>query len=105
MHPVAVGYVEEALLQEARRAMRNHTVTFHLAETETAVTSTTLSWLARQDLRRAAASRMDLIADHMLQALVIGWIEEYHDLHSLSSEPVVHDLVAVSLVAQIVQLV
>ena len=85
--------------------MRHHAVTFHLAETQTAVTSTTLGWLARQDLRRAAASRMDLITNHMLQALVIGRIEEYHDFHSLSSEPVVHDLVAVSLVAQIVQLV
>ena len=85
--------------------MRHHTVTFHLAETESTVTGTTFGWLARQDLCRTAASRMDLIADHMLQALVIGRIEEYHDLHSLSSEPVVHDLVAVSLVAQVVQLV
>ena len=47
---------------------------------------------------------MDLVTDHMLQALIVSWVEEDHDLEALTSEPIVHDLVAVSLVAQIVQL-
>ena len=105
MHSVAVRYIEQALFKEASRAMGHHAITLHLAETETTVTSATFGWLARQNLCRTATSRMDLIAHHMLQALIIGRIEEDHNLHSFSSEPIVHDFVAVSLVTQVVQLV
>lgn len=48
---------------------------------------------------------MDLVTHHVLKPLIIGWIEEDHDLHALSCEAIVHDFVAVALIAQIVQLV
>ena len=45
---------------------------------------------------------MDLVTDHMLQALIVSRVEEDHDFEALTGESVVHHLVAVSLVAQIV---
>ena len=41
----------------------------------------------------------------MLKALIVGRVKENHDLHTLACEAVIHDLVAVSLIAQVVQLV
>ena len=48
---------------------------------------------------------MNFVANHVLKPLIVGRIKEDHDFHPLSSEAIVHDLVAVALVAQIVQLV
>lgn len=48
---------------------------------------------------------MNLVTDHMLQSLIVGWVEEDHDFKLLASEAVVHDLVSISLVAKLMQLV
>ena len=48
---------------------------------------------------------MDLVTDHVLQPLIVGRIEEDHDFHAFPGEAVVHDLIAIALVAEIMQLV
>ena len=102
---VAVRYIEETFFKESGRAVRNHAVTFHLSESQTTVTSSSFSWLASEDLGRAAASRVDLVADHMLEPLVIGGVEEDHNLKLLASKAVVHDFISVPLIPELVQLV
>jgi len=102
---VLIRDIEETFLQESGRAMRYHAVTFHLSESQTAVTSSSLSWLAGENLSRTAASGVDLVADHMLQSLIVGRVEEDHDFELLASEAIVHDLVSISLVAKLMQLV
>lgn len=47
---------------------------------------------------------MHLVVDHVLESLVEGGSQEDHDLHLLSCEAIVHDLVASHLVAQSMQL-
>ena len=60
VHSVAVRHIKEALFEEARGAMRDHAVTLHLSESETAIPGTTFCGLSRQDLSRTSASRMNL---------------------------------------------
>ena len=48
---------------------------------------------------------MNLVTNHMLQALIVGWVQENHDFHTLASETIVHDFIAVSLIAQVMELV
>ena len=48
---------------------------------------------------------MDLVTDHMLQALIVSRIEEDHDLKALACKAIVHHFVAVALIAQAMQLV
>lgn len=104
VHAVAVTHVEQALLQEAARAVTNHAVALHLAETKTAVSRPTLGRLSCQDLGRASGPRVDLITYHMLQALVIGRTQEDHHLKLLACEPIVHHFIAVPLIAKLVEL-
>ena len=85
--------------------MGHHAIAFHLSKPEATVPSTPFGWLTRQDLSRTSPSRVDLITHHVLKALIVSWIQEDHNLHPLPCEAIIHDLVAVSLVAQIVQLV
>lgn len=105
MHSVAVRDIEQALFKETSGTVRDHTITLHLSESEATVTCSTLSGLSRENLGRSTTSRVDLIAHHMLQALIIGRVQEDHHFHALASEAVVHDLVTIPLVAQAVQLV
>ena len=85
--------------------MRYHTITFHLAKSEATVASSTLRWLPSQDLGRASTTRVDLVSNHVLKTLIISWVQEDHDFEALASEAIVHDLVAVPLVAQTVKLI
>ena len=105
MDPVAIRHIKEPLFQESGGTMRDHTVSFHFTESKSTVTCSAFRRLSCQNLGGTAPPRMDLVSHHVFQSLVIGRIEEDHDLHALASEAVVHDLVAVALVAQIVQLV
>lgn len=105
MHTVAVANVKEALFQEAARAVRHHTVALHLSEAKTAVTGATLGWLTGQDLSWASGARVDLVANHVLQTLVVGRTQEDHDFQLLASESVVHNFVSVALVPKLVKLV
>jgi hypothetical protein len=47
---------------------------------------------------------VNLIANHMLESLVISWAEENHDFEFLTREAIIHGLIAVALVAKLVQL-
>ena len=100
---VVVRDVEQALLEESSRPVTDHAVAFHFAETEATVTRTSLGRLAGQDLSRATATGVDLVADHVLQTLVESRPEEDHDFQSLPSKARIHHLVAVLLVAEIMQ--
>jgi hypothetical protein len=104
MHAVAVRDVEESLLQEPGRPVRDHAVALHLTESKATVTSSSLSRLSCQNLSGTSTSRVDFVAHHMLQTLIVGRTQEDHDLKLLASEAIVHDFVSVSLVAQGVQL-
>ena len=102
---IAIRNIEETFLQESGRAMRYHAVTFHLSESQTTITSSSLSRLTSENLSRTTASGVDLVTNHMLQSLIVGRVEEDHDFKLLSSKAVVHDLVSISLVAKLMQLV
>lgn len=104
MHVVLVTYFEEALLQEAGGSVRYHAVTFHLSETETAVSGSTFSGLSGQDLHGASSSGVHLVVDHVLESLIESGSQEDHDLHLLASEPIVHDFVSSELVPETVKL-
>jgi len=84
--------------------MRNHTVSFHLSESESSVSGPTLRRLTCENLRGASSSRVHLVCNHMLKALIVRRAKENHDFHSLACESVVHDFVSKSLVAEVVQL-
>lgn len=47
---------------------------------------------------------MNFVADHVLQTLIVGGTQENHNLELLTSEPVIHHLIAVALVAQLMEL-
>lgn len=103
MHCIVVGHIEEALFEEASRSVRDHTVTFHLAKTETTIARTTFSRLTGEDLCGSSASRVNLVSHHMLQSLIEGRAEEDHHLETFTCEARVHDFVAVTLVTKCMQ--
>lgn len=102
---IAIRNIEETFLQESGRTMRYHAITFHLSKSQTTITSSSLSRLTSEDLSWTTASGVNLVTDHMLQSLIVGGVEEDHDLQLLASEAVVHDFVSISLVAKLMQLV
>ena len=105
VHSIAVRNIKETFLEEASSAVRDHAVTLHLSETKTTVTSSTLCGLPSQNLSRSSSTRVDLVTYHVLQTLIISWIEEDHDFEALASEAIIHNLVTVALIAQAMQLV
>jgi len=104
VYAVAVRHIKQSLLEEASRTMRNHAISLHFSETKSTVTGATLRWLPSQNLSGATSSRVNLIADHMFKTLVIGGTQEDHDFEALAGEARVEHLIAVPLVAQVMQL-
>ena len=98
MHSVAVAHIEKSLFQEATWAVTDHTITLHLTETKTTISRSAFSRLSSQDLWWATWPRVDFVAYHMLQTLVISRSQENHNFKFLTSEAVVHDFVTVALV-------
>ncbi len=96
---VGVAGEEEALSQELSSSMSYLTVPFHFTESETTVPTTTLHGLSIEDLDGTAGSRMDLVVDHVLEALVVGGTQEDLGVQFATSEAVVHDFIACVLVA------
>ena len=84
--------------------MTNHAVSLHLSEPQSAVSASAFGGLSSQELGWASASRVHLLSDHVLESLVVSRAEEDENVEHFASETVVHSLVAVSLVAQLVQL-
>jgi hypothetical protein len=46
---------------------------------------------------------MDLISNHVFQALIIGWSKENHHFQLFSSEPVIHDFISMPLITKFVE--
>ena len=101
---ILVRNVHSSLLEESGSAVRDHAVTLHLTESKTSVSGSTFGWLSGQDLCGASSSGVHLVSDHVLESLIVSWVEEDQDLLFLSSEPIVHHLVAISLVAKVMEL-
>lgn len=76
VHPERVGHVQQSLLEEGTRAVRDHAIALHLSEAETTVAGTTFYRLAGQDLGGATGAGVDLVVDHVAETLVVGWAEE-----------------------------
>mmetsp|Transcript_20952 Transcript_20952/g.45839 ORF Transcript_20952/g.45839 Transcript_20952/m.45839 type:complete len:286 (+) Transcript_20952:905-1762(+) len=103
VHPVRVTDVKEPLLEEGGRAVADDAVTLHLSEPQATVSCSSLHRLPCQDLQGPSCSRVDLEVHHVLEALVVGGVEEDLSLKLAACVPVVHDLPASALVAQLVQ--
>lgn len=104
MDSILVRNVHGSLLEEPGGAVRDHAVTLHLSESKTSISGSTLGWLSGQDLSGASSSGMHLVSDHMLESLIVSGVEEDQDFLFLSGESIVHHLVAVSLVAKVMEL-
>ena len=53
MQRPSVGLVEESVFDDHRSAVSDKTVTFHLTESQTTLSSTTFGWLTGEDLNTA----------------------------------------------------
>ena len=100
---VGIRHLKQTLLQKGRRTVRNHTITLHFTEPQTTVAGTTLDGLPRHDLHRTARTRMDLVVDHVAQALVVRGTKEDLGAQLTARVAVVHDLEAPRLVAVLAQ--
>lgn len=64
--------LEESLFEKSAGTVSDHTIAFHLPETKTTISSTTLNRLASENLDRSSGPSMNLVVNHMSEALVIG---------------------------------
>ena len=71
-----IGRMHQTLHNQIRSTVGNQTVTFHFSQTQTAVTRSTLGWLARQNGPRTTCTRMHFVKDHVLELLVKNWTRE-----------------------------
>lgn len=101
--PEGVRNLEQTLLEEGSSTMGNHAITFHLSETETTITSTTLDGLARHNLDRTARPSVNLVVYHMAETLVVSGSEEDLRAELFARVAVEHDFKASRLVALLAQ--
>ena len=90
---VRVGLVKETFLEELRGAVGDDTIALHLTETQASLARTTLYGLAREHLQGAASTRVDLVVDHVLEALVVRGTDKDERLELATREAVVHGFV------------
>ena len=69
--------------------MRDETVSFHLTDTKTTLSGTSLRRLSRKRDVRTSTSGKHLILDHVLQALIVYWTEKYVRLKDVAGEAAV----------------
>lgn len=62
---VCVRDGKETFLEEGCGTVGNHTITFHLSETETTIPGTTFDRLAGENLEGSTGTSVDLVVDHM----------------------------------------
>ena len=72
--------------------MADDTISLHLSESETTISSSTLHGLACQNLHRASASGVDFIVYHVFEALIVGWVQEDVGFQLPPCVAIVHDL-------------
>ena len=83
--------------------MGYHAVPLHLSEPEASIPGPSFRRLSCQNLSGASASRVDLVSHHVLQSLIKSGPKEYKHFEFLACKAIVHDFVAVALVAKGVQ--
>jgi hypothetical protein len=66
----------QSLQQQLARAIRNQTITLHLAQSQATIPRPSLGWLSRQNGTRPARSCVHFILDHVFELLVVDWAEE-----------------------------
>ena len=76
VNSVRVRLVHETFLKERRGTVTHDTIAFHLTETQTTISGSTLHRLTRENLHRTATARVNLVINHVLQALVIRRTDE-----------------------------
>mmetsp|Transcript_37572 Transcript_37572/g.94847 ORF Transcript_37572/g.94847 Transcript_37572/m.94847 type:complete len:646 (-) Transcript_37572:1836-3773(-) len=103
VHAVRVTLVKQALLEEGGGAVRDDAVALHLTKPQPAVARAALHRLPVQHLQRAARARVDLEVHHVLQALVVGGVQEDLSLQLAARVSVVHDLPPSVLVPHVVK--
>mmetsp|Transcript_14281 Transcript_14281/g.27527 ORF Transcript_14281/g.27527 Transcript_14281/m.27527 type:complete len:216 (+) Transcript_14281:230-877(+) len=86
-------------------SVSNHAVSFHFSETETSLSRPSFLRLPREELYQASGPGVDLVANHMLQPLVVRWPKENHAVKLPSRVSIVHHLASPHLIATLVQLV
>ena len=83
--------------------MRDHTVTLHLSEADTAHFLSSFDRLVREYVIRTASSCLALIGDHVPQSLVVNDTNVDVDLHLLTINARVHGLVTKIVVTMLSQ--
>lgn len=78
--------------------MTDDAITLHLSKAEATVPGPTLHWLPREHCYRPTCPRVDLVINHVLQALVVGGIQEDLGFELTTGMTVVHHLPATTLV-------
>ena len=94
---VCVTNVEEALFEKFTGSVRDHAVAFHFPEAKPSIAASSFHGLSGEHLHGSPGSTVDLVLDHVFEAMIVGWSEE--DL-SGDFEPgvsVEHDFVALFL--------
>ena len=72
--------------------MADDAVPLHFSKPETPVSGSTLHGLASQNLHGAPSSGMNLVVHHVLEALVVGRVQEDLSLQLAPGVPIVHHL-------------
>lgn len=101
MDSVSVRYIAKSFLQEFGGTMRDHTITLHLSEPKTSITTSSLGRLLVQVLELSSCTSVDLVVDHMLESLVVSRSQKDLAFEHLSSERVVNSLVTMFLVTKL----
>mmetsp|Transcript_45184 Transcript_45184/g.105648 ORF Transcript_45184/g.105648 Transcript_45184/m.105648 type:complete len:224 (+) Transcript_45184:255-926(+) len=71
MHSVCIRDIEKPFLQEFGCSVGDDAITLHLSKSQAAFFGTAFCWLSHQCLHWPSGSRLDLVAHHVLQALVV----------------------------------
>lgn len=90
-------------LQEICTAMADDAITLHLSKAQASIPCPSLYWLPCQHGNRPSRSGMDLVINHVLQALVVGGIQEDLGFELSTGVTVVHHLPAPTLIPHPVQ--
>ena len=98
-----IGAVEQAILQQIRRPVRNQGIPLHLAESRAPSAFPPLDRLSRELIHRARRPHLILIRDHVPQTLVIDQPEENAHVQLAPVHSAVHSLRAEVVVALLLQ--
>jgi len=99
-----VGAVHEAVLEDEGGAVGEERVALHLADADTTTLGSTFDGLARERVDGARRAHLELVVDHVTQALVVHDAQVDVGSELAARDAAVHGLVAVVVVARFAQL-